>query len=76
MTDLNLIKADILEALAHSEAEEGLYLENLQVVHEEEERIPVRGTQYEILEALRELIEEGRVGTNEDGEKVIFFLQS
>ncbi|MCB0319392.1 MAG: hypothetical protein KDD60_00620 [Bdellovibrionales bacterium] len=69
-----LIKNDILSALSHPEASDGLYLENLQVVHEEEERAPVRGNQLEILEALKELIHEGKVRTDDSGEKVIFLL--
>lgn len=69
------IKKDILSALSHIEAEDGLYLNNLQVVHEEEERTPVRGTQVQILDALKVLIEEGRVETNESGEDVIFILK-
>ena len=67
-------KTDILAALSHPEGSEGLYLENLQIVHEEEDRSPVRGTQLEILDALRELIEENKVKTDETGEKVIFSL--
>ena len=72
--NLSLIRQDILKALAHSEASEGLYLENLEIVHEEEERIPVRGTQLQILECLKELISEERVTVNDSGEKVIFLL--
>ncbi|MCB0331797.1 MAG: hypothetical protein KDD70_19145 [Bdellovibrionales bacterium] len=76
MSDENkqITKSDILSALSHAEASDGLYLENLQVVHEEEERNPVRGTQLEILDALKELIAEGKVKTDESGEKVIFSL--
>ncbi len=73
--DINSIKSDILAALSHPEAEEGLYLNNLQVVHEEESREPVRGTQLEILDALKELIGEGKVGTREDSKEVIFYLK-
>ena len=76
MTEANkdATKEDILKALSHPEASDGLYLENLQIVHEEEERIPVRGTQLEILDGLKELIDEGKVKTDESGEKVIFSL--
>ena len=76
MTESNkeATKQDILSALSHAEASDGLYLENLQIVHEEEERIPVRGTQLEILDALKDLIEDGKVSTDESGEKVIFSL--
>ena len=67
-------REDILSALSHPEASDGLYLDNLQVVHEEEDRLPVRGTQLEILDALKDLIEEGMVRTDDSGEKVIFYL--
>jgi hypothetical protein len=73
---LEQIKSDILSALSHVEAEDGLYLENLEVVHEAEERLPVRGSQQEILEALHALIQEGLVRTNEESGRVIFFLVS
>jgi len=72
--NFELIKKQILLALSHPEAESGLYLNNLQATHEEEERTPVDGTQLEILEALRQLIEEGKVSTNDEGEQVIFYL--
>lgn len=72
----SLIKEDIITALSHPEAEDGLYLNNLQVVHEEEERLQVRGTQLEILDALKELIAEGLVVTNEEGQDVVFQLKS
>lgn len=73
--ELQEIKDDIIAALSHVEAEEGLYLNNLQVVHEEEERPLVRGTQLQILDALKELIDEGRVVTNEEGSDIIFMLK-
>jgi hypothetical protein len=68
------IKEEILQALAHPEAEDGLYLNNLLVVHEEEERNPVIGTQEEILQALRELVNEGRVREDKGSESIIFSL--
>ncbi|MCB0337410.1 MAG: hypothetical protein KDD62_13935 [Bdellovibrionales bacterium] len=74
--ELALIKDDIIAALSHVEAEDGLYLNNLQVVHEEEERPIVRGTQLQILDALKELIDEGRVVTNEEGSDIIFMLKA
>ena len=70
----NHIRKDILKALAHPEASDGLYLENLEIVHEEEERDPVRGSQLEILDCLKQLIDEDLVKTDELGEKVIFIL--
>lgn len=74
-TNIDDIKSDILAALAHPEAEEGLYLNNLMVVHQEEERRPVRGTQLEVLDALKDLILSGKVTTDESGDDVIFSLR-
>lgn len=68
------LKEQILEALSHSEAEDGLYYENLIVVHEAEERPVVAGSDEEVLEALSEMIAEGSVKTDDSGEKVIFKL--
>ena len=73
---LEQLKSQILEALAHPEAEEGLYLNNLRVVHEEEERRPVAGSEDDILNALHLLMEEGKVAADDGGEKVIFSLSS
>jgi len=74
MSTPDFLKEQILQALAHPEAEQGLYLNNLQVVHEDEERIPVAGSDIEILDALKELIEDGLVTMDDTGESVIFQL--
>lgn len=71
---LDSVKGQIIKALAHPEAEEGLYFRNLHHHHEEDERELVEAGQEEILEALKELIDEGRVRTDETGEEIIFFL--
>lgn len=68
------IKQQILEALKHPEAEEGLYFKNLYQLHEEDTRPVVPGTEEEILIAVGELVEEGKVKTNQVGEEVIFYL--
>lgn len=68
------IKREILEALQHAEAEDGLYFENLIAVHEEEERPVVVGEQLEILEALDELIHSGDVEADDSGEKPVFTI--
>ena len=68
------IKDDILKALAHPEAEEGLYLNNIQVVHEVEERPQVRGSLEEIEKALSQLVEEGKVTSLGEGANTIFKL--
>ncbi len=60
-TNLEEIKTQILAVLDHPEAEDGLYLENLLAVHEEEEREAVRGSEREGLEALQELVDSGKV---------------
>jgi hemerythrin superfamily protein len=70
---LDKVKQQILLALNHPEAEEGLYFQNLYALHEEEERSPVEGTQEEILEAIKELIREKRVRVDNTGDSPIFF---
>lgn len=76
MHTLESIKEQIISALSHPEAESGLYLNNLLVVHEDEERAPVAGTEIEVLDALKELLELGTVSMNDEGESVIFYLSS
>jgi hypothetical protein len=76
MDKLKSIKEQIICALSHPEAESGLYLNNLIVVHEDEERTPVTGSEIEVLDALKELLEHGTVSMNEEGESVIFYLSS
>ena len=68
------IKKDILSALAHPEADEGLYFRNFQNLHEEDERPIVRGTQKQALDALKELIEEGKVIVDDSFDELIFKL--
>ena len=68
------IKKQILAALSHPEAEEGLYFRNLTVLHEEDDRDPVEGTQVEILDALKELLAEQQIRMDDSGKEVIFFL--
>lgn len=72
--NLNDIKTQILTVLEHPEAEDGLYFRNFYQLHEEDARTPVKGSEIEILEALKQLIKEGKVGTDESGEEVVFFL--
>jgi hypothetical protein len=76
MENYNMLKQQIISALSHPEAENGLYLNNLMAVHEDEERTIVEGTEIDILDALKELIAEGSVMMNEEGEQVIFYLSS
>ena len=72
--DLKGIKDQIVSALKHSEAEDGLYFNNLIVVHEDEERPIVSGSDEEVLAALKDLITEGKVVADDSGEKVLFQL--
>ena len=68
------IKTQILEALQHPEAEEGLYFRNFFHLHEEDERPVVRAEESEILDALNELVGEGRVRIDETQGEAIFQL--
>jgi hypothetical protein len=70
----NTIKKQILAALNHPEAEDGLYFNNLIVVHEEEERSVVEGEESDVRAALKELIGEGMVTSAGEGEQEIFSL--
>lgn len=70
--NIESVKAQILVALQHIEAEEGLYLRNFNLLHEEDDRDPVLAEREEILVALNELVAEGRVRLDESGEEVIF----
>lgn len=72
--DENVTKQDILQALSHPEASDGLYFRNFASLHEEDERPAVRGTQVEILDALKQLLDEGVVAVNEDAAEAIFYL--
>ena len=76
MKDLKKIKNQIISALSHPEAEEGLYFRNLFHLHEEDERPAVVAEQVEILEALKELISEDKIKMDESGEEAIFKLKN
>lgn len=71
--NLSNIKSQILAVLDHPEAEDGLYFRNFYQLHEEDSRASVKGSEVEILEALKQLIKEGQIETDESGEEVIFF---
>jgi hypothetical protein len=68
------IKAQILAALSHPEAEDGLYFNNLIVVHEEEERPIVEGDEAAVMAAIEELLEDGRIKVSGEGDQRIFQL--
>jgi hypothetical protein len=70
----NDIKREILAALRHPEAEDGLYFNNLIIVHEEEERPIVRGEEKEVMAALKELVSSGEVEETGSGQETIYKL--
>lgn len=72
--DKNRIKTQILQALSHPEADEGLYFRNFFALHEEDERDPVEGDEEELMDALNELVREGKVCMDSSREEVVFQL--
>ncbi len=68
------VKSQILEALRHPEAEEGLYFRNFYHLHEEDERPAVQAEEADILDALRELVGAGKVKLDESGPEAVFTL--
>jgi hypothetical protein len=73
---LGAVKAQILAALRHPEAEEGLYFRNFSHLHEEDERPMVEADEVAVLDALRELMDEGLVRMDETGPEAVFYAQS
>ncbi len=69
------IKKEILAALSHPEAEDGLYFNNLIVVHEEEERPIVRGEEGQIRAVLEGLISAGAIEVTGSGHETIYKLK-
>ena len=70
------IKSQIIAALSHPEAGDGLYLRNFANLHEEDERDAVMGDEASILKALTELIAEGKVTIDESQGEAVFCLAS
>lgn len=70
----SMIKRQIEAALSHPEAEDGLYFNNLIVVHEEEERPIVVGDEAEVRAALDEMIKEGTVVVTHSSSEQIYCL--
>lgn len=69
------IKMQILQALCHQEAEDGLYLRNFFHLHEEDERPAVIAEEEDIVEALNDLIELGMIRTERDPAGMVFVLK-
>lgn len=74
MSNLLRLKNEIISVLSHPDAEEGLYFRNFFHVHEEDDRQAIAGEESEVLDALRELIAEGRVLMDEGESEPIFML--
>lgn len=74
--NIETIKKQIVEALRHPEAEDGLYFNNLIVVHEDEERPIVAGHDADVLRALEELINQGTIVMDGNGGSTIYKLNT
>lgn len=72
--NLILVKDQIINALTHPEADEGLYFRNFAHLHEEDDRPPVIADDVSIIKALEQLIDEGKVVVESPGEDAIFRL--
>ncbi|MFN4896018.1 MAG: hypothetical protein ACK5GN_05605 [Pseudomonadota bacterium] len=70
----NSIREQILAALSHPEAEDGLYFNNLIVVHEEEERPIVEGDEAVILQTLDDMVLDGTLSVTGEGSQRIYKL--
>lgn len=68
------VKDQIIQALSHPEADEGLYFRNLYHLHEADERPGVEAAPEVILKALEELITEGHVQQDVSGEEPVFII--
>ena len=73
---LNGVKSQILKALKHPEADEGLYFRNFSNLHEEDERPVVEADEVQILDALSELMHEGKVVMDESGKEAVFHISA
>lgn len=71
-SDLQQVKTQILAALEHPEASDGLYFRNFYHLDDEDERPVVEADEASIFDALAELIAEGRVTVGEHAQEVTF----
>jgi len=70
----NAIRDQILAALSHPEAEDGLYFNNLIVVHEEEERPIVEGEETLVMQVLDDMVSDGLISVSGEGSQRIYML--
>lgn len=73
---IDQVKSQILGVLSHPEAQEGLYFRNFSHLHEEDERPQVAANDEEILDALQELLKEGKVKMDDGPGEAIFYLKN
>jgi len=64
----------IINALSHGEAEDGLYFRNFFLLHEEDQRPGVKAATKDIVAAMNQLLEEGKVRIDYDDLEVTFKL--
>ena len=74
MSNMQSLKSQILDALNHPEADEGLYFSNLYILHEEDERPRVAGSPLDIGKAVDELAAEGKITVDDSGPEVVVML--
>lgn len=75
MTDnIKKVKEEILAALNHQEAEDGLYFRNFFNMHEADERQGVHADEKFIIKTLNDLIKEDKVKLDVFDGDVIFLL--
>ncbi len=72
MENMKKVKEEILAALNHQEAEEGLYFRNFFNMHEADERQGVHADEKNIIVALNDLIKDGKVKLDSFDGDVIF----
>jgi hypothetical protein len=71
---LSDIKKQILSVLKHPEASDGLFFRNFNNLHEEDERPAVAAEDEDLLLALNELVNEGKIRLDEIAGEVVFQL--
>ncbi|MCB0328624.1 MAG: hypothetical protein KDD70_03140 [Bdellovibrionales bacterium] len=72
---IETIKSELIEALSHREAEDGLFFCNFTLLHEEDERPYVNGSPKAVAAALNELVREGIVYLWEESDRIVFKLK-
>ncbi len=71
---LDEVKREVLLALSHQEAEDGLFYSNFRSLHEEDERPTVNSPSNLLNEALTDLVRDGVIELGEVSDKVVFRL--